>query len=192
MKTSKGATSLSRDSLWSAHNSHNQLTPVWEEVMKERVERVRWGFGGGGRRGEGSFYQLISLLSLNSKPLPWSMSIYPPLLQRELPSFFLLANVSSPPPLLTFDPHTYFAWERNICLLSRILRLLCPKPCLPSSHLVRCTPLYFYVSQASFHHSTYHFHVLFQSSASWSPSANQLWTFRNQSSCLICSCTMRA
>ena len=41
MKTSKGATPLSRHRLGSTHNSTNQLTPVWEEVMKERVERVR-------------------------------------------------------------------------------------------------------------------------------------------------------
>lgn len=155
---------------------------------KEVFEGVPGGWGE-----EGSFYQLISLLSLNSKLLPWSMSHLFPLCFREssLPSSSW--PTSLPLHLCSlFIPTLTLPKKRNICLLSRIPGLLCPKTCLPSSRLVGCTPLYFYMSRISFYHSIYHFHVLFQSSASWSPSANQLWTFWNQSSCLICSCTMRA
>lgn len=63
MKTSEGATPLSRNSLGSTHKSNNQLTPVQEKVMKERVERV-------GRFLKGKVCHsnnLFPFLNLNSK-----------------------------------------------------------------------------------------------------------------------------
>ena len=145
MKSSEEAISLSRESLGSMHSSNNQLISV-REVIKQWAGRG-WGFW---RRVIHSANLLLKSHLQNHMP---AIQIF--LWFGALSPLFFLPS-SSPYTLPYFHLHCNFAWKLNICLPSKNSGSLCPRDLL---HFPLAWPdtflPYFYISWASFHHSTF-------------------------------------